>query len=117
MLYVKFIYTPLPVQVLQAAAEPRHPDAARHRAGDRAERPPGGARPHQDVQHHAVRGEGQVSPDWSRAAVLSCDWCSRVLGVVFSAFIVCWAPFFIMNLVSVACGQSCEPPAVLGTYL
>jgi len=39
---------------------------------------------------------------------------SRVLGVVFSAFIVCWAPFFIMNLVQVACGQSCAPPAFLG---
>ena len=57
-----------------------------------------------------------MSPDWWRAAVLSSDWCSRVLGVVFSAFIVCWAPFFIMNLVLVACGHSCEPPAVLGTY-
>ena len=39
---------------------------------------------------------------------------SRVLGVVFSAFIICWAPFFIMNLVVVACGESCQPPAFLG---
>ena len=39
---------------------------------------------------------------------------SRVLGVVFSAFIICWAPFFIMNLVGVACGESCAPPPVLG---
>ena len=38
----------------------------------------------------------------------------HVMSQVFSAFIVCWAPFFIMNLVQVACGQSCAPPAFLG---
>ena len=25
---------------------------------------------------------------------------SRVLGVVFSTFVICWAPFFIINLIS-----------------
>lgn len=40
---------------------------------------------------------------------------SRVLGVVFSSFIICWAPFFIMNLVQVACGHSCAPPEFLGS--
>ena len=29
-------------------------------------------------------------------------------------FIICWAPFFILNLVGAVCGRVCEPPAFLG---
>ena len=38
---------------------------------------------------------------------------SRVLGVVFSTFVVCWAPFFVLNLVLGLCGPPCSPPAGL----
>ena len=38
---------------------------------------------------------------------------SRVLGVVFSTFVVCWAPFFILNLVVGLCGNTCSPPSFL----
>ena len=34
---------------------------------------------------------------------------SRVLGVVFFTFVICWAPFFMMNLVLVVCGDSSLP--------
>ena len=39
---------------------------------------------------------------------------SRVLGIVFLTFVICWAPFFIINLVVGTCGQPCDPPAFLG---
>eukprot|EP00092_Neocalanus_flemingeri_P031668 GFUD01034394.1.p1 GENE.GFUD01034394.1~~GFUD01034394.1.p1 ORF type:complete len:463 (-),score=82.11 GFUD01034394.1:47-1435(-) len=48
------------------------------------------------------------------SSTVSEEKASRVLGVVFSTFVICWAPFFIMNLVVVACGQVCAPPAFLG---
>ena len=38
---------------------------------------------------------------------------SRVLGVVFFTFVICWAPFFMMNLVLVVCGESCSLPMFL----
>lgn len=71
--------------------------------------PPDIAREIEQSGRRAERGLTKMS-----STTQSEEKASRVLGVVFSAFIVCWAPFFIMNLVSVACGQSCEPPAVLG---
>jgi len=48
------------------------------------------------------------------SSTVSEEKASRVLGVVFSTFVICWAPFFIMNLVVVACGRVCAPPAILG---
>ena len=38
-----------------------------------------------------------------QSSTLSEEKASRVLGVVFSAFVICWAPFFIMNLLAVFC--------------
>ena len=38
-----------------------------------------------------------------------------MLGIVFSTFVICWAPFFIMNLVAVFCHcvTVCAIPAFL----
>ena len=44
---------------------------------------------------------------------MSEEKASRVLGVVFSTFVICWAPFFIMNLVVVTCGAACHPPHIV----
>ena len=44
----------------------------------------------------------------------TCVPSSRVLGIVFLTFVICWAPFFIINLVVGTCGQPCDPPAFLG---
>ncbi|XP_023345216.1 5-hydroxytryptamine receptor 1F [Eurytemora carolleeae] len=41
------------------------------------------------------------------------DKASRVLGIVFCCFILCWTPFFVMNLVTSVC-ESCSPPSWLG---
>ena len=48
------------------------------------------------------------------SSTVSEEKASRVLGVVFSTFIICWAPFFIINLVVVSCGQACAPPGLIG---
>ncbi|XP_052784856.1 5-hydroxytryptamine receptor 2C-like [Mya arenaria] len=39
---------------------------------------------------------------------------SKVLGVVFAIFIICWAPFFIVNILTVWC-KSCEFSSLLIT--
>ena len=48
------------------------------------------------------------------SSTVSEEKASRVLGVVFSTFVICWAPFFIMNLVVVLCGEVCVPPSFMG---
>lgn len=48
------------------------------------------------------------------SSTVSEEKASRVLGVVFSTFVICWAPFFIMNLVVALCGEVCLPPSFMG---
>ena len=49
-----------------------------------------------------------------QASTVSEDKATMVLGVVFSSFVICWAPFFIVNLVVALCGQVCSVPAFIG---
>ena len=48
------------------------------------------------------------------SSTVSEEKASRVLGVVFCTFVICWAPFFIMNFVVGLCGQACAPPGLIG---
>ena len=53
-------------------------------------------------------------PPKQQTSTVSEEKATRVLGVVFSTFVICWAPFFIMNLVVVLCGEVCVPPPFIG---
>ena len=46
-------------------------------------------------------------------SVSSEEKASKVLGVVFFTFVTCWAPFFVLNFVVVACSENCSPPIFL----
>lgn len=35
---------------------------------------------------------------------------TRVLGVVFACFFICWTPFFFINFLVAFCGETCAPP-------
>ena len=48
-----------------------------------------------------------------QASTVSEDKATMVLGVVFSTFVICWAPFFIVNLVVALCGQMCSLPSFI----
>lgn len=42
---------------------------------------------------------------------------TKVLGIVFFSFFICWAPFFTHNIITAACGDKCEKhdPAPMAT--
>lgn len=40
---------------------------------------------------------------------------SKVLGVVFAIFVICWAPFFIVNIMTVLCKEDCQFEPLLVT--
>ena len=42
-----------------------------------------------------------------QSSTIAEEKASRVLGVVFTTFIICWAPFFLMNLLLAVCGTAC----------
>ncbi|CAB0010810.1 unnamed protein product [Nesidiocoris tenuis] len=42
---------------------------------------------------------------------------SKVLGVVFFTFVLCWAPFFILNILFAACPSCSVPPHVVDVCL
>ncbi|XP_049855799.1 D(2) dopamine receptor [Schistocerca gregaria] len=42
---------------------------------------------------------------------------SKVLGLVFSAFVLCWTPFFVLNVLQAACPGCDVPPRVATTCL
>ena len=46
-------------------------------------------------------------------SVSSEEKATRVLGIVFFTFVLCWAPFFTLNLVLAACTEQCSPPPFL----
>ena len=52
-------------------------------------------------------------PQQQSTNTVSEEKASRVLGVVFSTFVFCWAPFFILNLVVGVCGEVCSPPSFM----
>ncbi|KAH3809780.1 5-hydroxytryptamine receptor 2C-like [Dreissena polymorpha] len=52
-----------------------------------------------DLQHTSPRHEQDDVNTEQRA--------SKVLGVVFAIFVICWAPFFIVNIMTVLC-KSCQ---------
>ena len=45
--------------------------------------------------------------------VSSEEKATRVLGIVFFTFVICWAPFFTLNLALVACSEEFSPPLFL----
>ena len=49
-------------------------------------------------------------------SVSSEEKATRVLGIVFFTFILCWAPFFTLNIVSSSCSDHCSIPAFLTEF-
>ncbi|KAK7477112.1 hypothetical protein BaRGS_00031598 [Batillaria attramentaria] len=42
---------------------------------------------------------------------------SKVLGVVFMIFVVCWAPFFLVNILTVLCVECYFPPTLFTVFV
>ena len=61
-------------------------------------------------QQHCVRGEGQQSPRRGQRSE-DCDVTNHLSDPlkVFSTFVVCWAPFFVLNLVAGLCSGGSIP--------
>ncbi|XP_022918963.1 5-hydroxytryptamine receptor 2C [Onthophagus taurus] len=43
-------------------------------------------------------------------AVATEQKASKVLGLVFFTFVLCWSPFFILNIINASCGNECKIP-------
>jgi 5-hydroxytryptamine receptor 2 len=50
-------------------------------------------------------------------AVATEQKASKVLGVVFFTFVLCWAPFFILNILFAACPSCSVPPHIVDVCL
>ena len=79
-------------------------------AGRKRRQSQGGAGARRVSFHAAMRGKTIFAAlpfaprpsEQPSSATVSEEKASRVLGVVFSTFVVCWAPFFVLNLVFIA---------------
>ncbi|XP_043492783.1 5-hydroxytryptamine receptor 2C isoform X1 [Polistes fuscatus] len=50
-------------------------------------------------------------------AIASKQKASKVLGLVFFTFLICWAPFFALNIIFVVCPDNIVPRHVTDTFL
>lgn len=50
-------------------------------------------------------------------AVATEQKATKVLGLVFFTFVLCWAPFFILNIIFAACPNCEVPDHVVDTFL
>ncbi|KAJ3591917.1 hypothetical protein NHX12_007047 [Muraenolepis orangiensis] len=67
-----------------------------------------------------VRGSVSGDPPFGRRTIQSISneqKASKVLGIVFFLFVVMWCPFFITNVLAVACDPALCDPALLGALL
>lgn len=53
----------------------------------------------------------------SANAVATEQKATKVLGLVFFTFVLCWSPFFILNIIFAACPQCQVPEHVVNTCL
>ncbi|XP_023612490.1 5-hydroxytryptamine receptor 2C [Myotis lucifugus] len=65
------------------------------------------ANPNQDVRLRR-RKKKEKRPRGTMQAINNERKASKVLGIVFFVFLVMWCPFFITNILSVLCKQSCN---------
>ncbi|XP_076288286.1 5-hydroxytryptamine receptor 2A isoform X3 [Lasioglossum baleicum] len=68
-------------------------------------------------------GSDRVQPGRSKGRSLAANMvateqkASKVLGLVFFTFVLCWAPFFLLNIVFAACPECSVPGHVVDTCL
>ncbi|XP_076436014.1 D(2) dopamine receptor-like [Babylonia areolata] len=53
----------------------------------------------------------------SSSSVQTEQRASKVLGVVFMIFVVCWAPFFLVNILTVLCASCYFPPTLFTVFV
>lgn len=63
--------------------------------------------PNQDVKPHR-RKKKEKRPRGTMQAINNERKASKVLGIVFFVFLIMWCPFFITNILSVLCEESCN---------
>lgn len=62
-----------------------------------------------DLHHHST------SSSSSAAEVANEQKATRVLGLVFACFFVCWTPFFALNFTYAFCADQCQAPFFIET--